>query len=582
MKKLFLFIVLLAGLQTLNAQAPNHFKYQAVARDVNGAVITGAIEVRLSLLADTAGGDVVYTESHTVQPNAQGVFDLIIGNGNIGTGHMEGLQWSTHQYWIKVELKSPGSSSFVEMGRSPLLSVPYALYAADADIKLEAGPGIEIHDKYISALDVSPDNEIQTLSLTGNELSLSHNGGSVILPDGGSNNWAASNNTIFNSPNAYRVAIGTTESEDAKLNVEGNGTAFAGKFSSDEGTALVGTTSGHGHGVFGGSTNGIGGVFSSINGSGGFFSSANGNALIASEGNVGIGTINPSRKLHVMGSTLLMNPNGIALETAGKVGIGVTNPTHKFEVNGTSYLDNSNGPALLVGNGNIGIGTTNPFYRLMLIAGNKDGIFCSSETGTPLTVVSESIYAAAYFHSTYSPAAFFSSNDDYCIIAHQGTSGSPANRQGFLLKESGRSWNMYVDINNDFSIAYNNNLRAWIYDSDGSYHNSSDRSLKKNISPKSNVLQGLLKLQAYTYHMKTAEEGSPVSLGFMADEVEVAFPELVVEKEGTKSLCYDHFAVLSVEAIKEQQTQIEELKAEVAALKAMLLAMQKVVLTTKE
>lgn len=129
---------------------------------------------------------------------------------------------------------------------------------------------------------------------------------------------------------------------------------------------------------------------------------------------------------------------------------------------------------------------------------------------------------------------------------------------------------MYVDIQNDLGIAYNNNLRAWIYDTDGSYHNSSDRSLKKNISPKTNVLPGLLQLQAYTYQMKTTDDDSPLSLGFMADEVEAVFPELVKEKEGSKSLCYDHFAVLSVEAIKEQQTQIEDLKSEVAELKALI------------
>jgi hypothetical protein len=549
MKKLFFFVVFFAVLHLLNAQAPNYFKYQAVARDVNGTVITGAIEVRLSLLSDGADGEVVYAESHAVQPNPQGIFDLTIGKGSIISGDMQGLAWSNHEYWIMVELKSPGSSSFVEMGRSQLMSVPYALFAADADINLEAGSGIVIQDAKISALDVSPENELQTLSLNGNELTLSHDGGTIILPEGGSDSWSASGNTIFNSPNAYHVAIGSTQATDAKLFVEGSGTAFAGKFSSADGTALLGTTSGTGHGVFGGSTDGIGGVFTSVNGTAGFFSSGSGNALVASQGNVGIGTIDPLYQLHV---------------------------------DGTSFLDNQNGPSLLIGEGNVGIGFDNPPYRLTVVAGPEDGIYCSTEEGRALTVVSNSNFPASVFLSEYTPAAVFTGLSDYSIISHQGAPGTPTNSQGILLQESNKKWNLYLDNNSDFSMAYDGNLRAWIYDSDGSYHNSSDRSLKKNIARKTNVLQGLLKLQAYTYHMKTAEDDSPTSLGFMADEVEASFPELVVEKEGTKSLCYDHFAVLSVEAIKEQQAQIEDLKSEVAELKSLLADMKSMVLSSKD
>ena len=71
-------------------------------------------------------------------------------------------------------------------------------------------------------------------------------------------------------------------------------------------------------------------------------------------------------------------------------------------------------------------------------------------------------------------------------------------------------------------------------------------------------------MQAYTYHMKNAADDSPLSLGFMAQEVEEQFPQLVSEKEGYKGLCYDHFAVLAVQAVKEQQTEIEKLKSQLA------------------
>ena len=488
---------------------------------------------------------------------------------------MQNLSWANHQYWIKVEMKFPGSSSYTTLGATQLLSVPYALYAADADIQLIAGTGIEISGKEISALDESPDNELQTLTLFGNELTLSHGGGSVFLPEYTSDAWTVNGNTISSTPTNNRVAIGTPQSTDAKLLVTATGNDIAGKFNSvGSGTAVLGIAGGTGHGVFGGSTDGIGGTFTSLNGTAGFFSSNGGKALITDQGNVGIGTTDPTRKLQVNGSTLLLNPNGIALETAGKVGIGVTNPVYKFEVNGTGFFENNSGPSLLIGNGNIGIGTTNPTYKLTLIGGGQDGIYCSSSTGHPFSAVSESIYPAGYFSASQGVAGFFTSASDFCIQAQQGGVGSAGADQGILLKYTGDNWKMFVDGGHDYNFAYNNVLKAWIYDTDGSYHNSSDRSLKKNIRPFDHVLDRLTSLQAYTYHMKSAADDSPLSVGFMADEVENVFPELVAEKEGYKSLCYDHFAVLSVEAIKEQQKQIESLEEEIQELKTLVNALK--------
>jgi hypothetical protein len=72
-----------------------------------------------------------------------------------------------------------------------------------------AGSGISISGNAISATDNSPVNEIQTLSLSGTVLSLSSGGGSVTLPvgGGGGDNWG-------------------TQTVETTILLSGNGTAF--------------------------------------------------------------------------------------------------------------------------------------------------------------------------------------------------------------------------------------------------------------------------------------------------------------------------------------------------------------------
>jgi hypothetical protein len=56
--------------------------------------------------------------------------------------------------------------------------------------------------------------------------------------------------------------------------------------------------------------------------------------------------------------------------------------------------------------------------------------------------------------------------------------------------------------------------------------------------------------------------------GVIAQDVEKVLPEAVRENEdGFKNVAYGNMVGLLIEAIKEQQTQIDELKAEVAELK---------------
>ena len=99
---------------------------------------------------------------------------------------------------------------------------------------------------------------------------------------------------------------------------------------------------------------------------------------------------------------------------------------------------------------------------------------------------------------------------------------------------------------------------------------SSDARFKTNITPIENPLQKVLQLRGVNFDWKTTEFPARSfsenrSLGFIAQEVEKVLPEVVQTEnnaEGYKSVQYDKVVALLVEAIKDQQKQIDGLKAE--------------------
>ena len=94
----------------------------------------------------------------------------------------------------------------------------------------------------------------------------------------------------------------------------------------------------------------------------------------------------------------------------------------------------------------------------------------------------------------------------------------------------------------------------------GAFYYSSDRNLKTNIQPISNALDKVQQLQGVTFDWK--EDGSS-SVGLIAQDVEEVFPELVhTDAEGKKSVEYANLVAVLIEAVKEQQKEIDELKAQ--------------------
>jgi hypothetical protein len=109
----------------------------------------------------------------------------------------------------------------------------------------------------------------------------------------------------------------------------------------------------------------------------------------------------------------------------------------------------------------------------------------------------------------------------------------------------------------------------------GTIADVSDRRLKKNIQ---NLMAGqldkVLKLQGVSFKMIEDAAGR-TELGLIAQDVQEVFPELVQESSGgTLSLNYTGLIAPMIEAMKEQQAQIDELKAMNAALVSRIEALE--------
>jgi len=150
------------------AQNQNNFKYQAILRDNQSNLIADEqVDIRITILQGSTDGSPIYSEEHVLTTNNKGLVFLNIGSGTIISGAFNTIDWASNSHYLQIELNR-NNKGFIVMGTSPLLSVPYALHAQSVSNTDDA--------------DADPDNEIQSISISGDTLQLSNNGGSVKLP----------------------------------------------------------------------------------------------------------------------------------------------------------------------------------------------------------------------------------------------------------------------------------------------------------------------------------------------------------------------------------------------------------------
>ncbi|HTK81664.1 MAG TPA: tail fiber domain-containing protein [Bacteroidota bacterium] len=108
----------------------------------------------------------------------------------------------------------------------------------------------------------------------------------------------------------------------------------------------------------------------------------------------------------------------------------------------------------------------------------------------------------------------------------------------------------------------------------GTIGSCSDMRYKKDISPLSSSLTKVLSLRGVSYNWRSDEFSEKNftkdrQIGLIAQEVEKLYPEVVqTDANGYKSVDYGRLTPVLIEAIKEQQKEIDDLKAMIKLLAA--------------
>jgi hypothetical protein len=92
----------------------------------------------------------------------------------------------------------------------------------------------------------------------------------------------------------------------------------------------------------------------------------------------------------------------------------------------------------------------------------------------------------------------------------------------------------------------------------------SDISVKDNIRPIPHAIQKVKRLNGRLYTRTDSEDQEKIHMGLIAQEVEQVIPEVVKDlPEGKKAVAYQNIIGLLIEAVKDQQKQIENLSKQI-------------------
>lgn len=484
MKNYILTILAVLSLSFLTfGQAPQAFKYQAVLRDASNLILNNqAVGIKLIIHQGTVGGTAVYTETFSQTTNAYGLVNLEIGTGTT-TNVFASIDWANGPYFIETAADLAGGTTYITMGTSELVSVPYALHAEVAGSSL-----IDL----VNDADADASNELQVISISNDTLYLS---------DGGSVSLVAFNQTIVSTDVGNSIVAG-----------------------SDGGAYLTGSS---------------------------------------------------DSDWEVIGNNMKATPTG-----AISIGANANNFTEKVTIGDTGLFRFSFGHAgnfNEIESGRLAFTEDVDFNGTCGFEIHHDGAANTLSIESGCTTLGDTSIVFTRTGEVRIPERVKigeNSNPATDVHIKQSSSGTSPSSAGIRFEEPTTTvqyqlWNG----GGTFNFGYNGTRVSYITNA-GTYTQVSDRRLKSNIVPMANVLDRILLLEPVQYNYAHLSKDN-ISKGFIAQDVQKIFPEMVSVAVDTKMLAlpYDEFSVIAVKAIQEQQKiidkqqkQIDELKASVEQL----------------